>query len=84
VAMVTGLTLELHLASHKATDSHTSSQCSICQQLLITPGKFILESQFRFPSTEPFKYVIEFAPQSYIATLHHQPFSPRPPPHSPA
>jgi len=81
VAVVTGLTLELHLFSHKHPDNHSSSRCSICQQLLITPNKFASEPQLSLPDTDLLKDEIEFPIHSYVTTFRHKPFGPRPPPY---
>lgn len=83
VALVTGLTLKLHLLSHIHTDNHTSSQCTICQQLLTTQNKFTLEPQFNLPDTGSFQDEIEFPLLSPIITFRHEPFGPRPPPRCP-
>jgi len=80
VALATGLTLNLHLLSHEHPDNHFSSQCSICQQMLTTQNKIALEQQFNILDTDSFQVEIEFSPQTLLATFHHEPFGPRPPP----
>jgi hypothetical protein len=84
VALATGLTLKLHLLSHKHPDNHTSSRCPTCQQLLITPNKFVLEPQFSLPDTDSFQDEIEFPLQPLVPAFRYEPFGPRPPPDRPA
>jgi len=45
VAMVTGLTLELHLLNHKHSDNHIPSRCRICHQLLSTIDKINITTE---------------------------------------
>jgi len=80
VALVTGLTLKLHLYNHKNQDNHNSRRCSICQQLLLTPNQFTLEQQSSLLNTDLLKNIIDFPLQSPVITFHHEPFGPRPPP----
>lgn len=80
VAMVTGITLHLHLLSHQHPGEHDAEHCSICQQLLIAPGKFITEPELVLLDYNLQKDTIEFQSQSYVIALQHEPFGPRPPP----
>ena len=80
VAMVTGVSLQLHLLGHEHPEEHDSEHCSVCQQLLITPGKFIMEPVSNLPDTGFHAYNVEFQSQSYVIAFHFEPFDPRPPP----
>jgi len=81
VALATGLTLYLHLLSHEHPVSHSSSQCSICQQILTTQNKIALEQQFNILDTDSFQDEIEFSLQPLVAPFRYEPFGPRPPPY---
>jgi len=83
VAMVTGLTLQLHLLSLDNPDSHNSNRCAVCQQLLIAPHKFV-------PQPEPqidFRTVLPVStkpyPRTYFGRFFPASFNPRPPPFLP-
>jgi hypothetical protein len=80
VAMVTELSLHLHLLNHEHPEEHDSDHCSVCQQLLITHGKFITEPEPGLPDSNLLHDSTEFHFQSYIISLHSQPFNPRSPP----
>jgi len=80
VAMVTGLSLHLHLLSHHHPEEHDSEHCSICQQLLIKPGKFITEPESHLPDFNRLEGQLTFYSQSYTKTFRFDPFRPRPPP----
>ncbi len=82
MAMVTGVSLQLHLLSHEHPQEHDFESCSICQQLLITPGNFAPEPQLCLPDIDRDKDNFEFVPEFYITTLHCKPFDARPPPFS--
>ncbi len=78
--MVSELSPHLHLLSHEHPEEHDSEHCSVCQQLLIAPGKFITEPESGLPDSNLLHDDTEFYFQSYIIALHSQPFNPRPPP----
>lgn len=82
VAMVTGvlLQLHLHLLSREHSQKHDFDNCSICQQLLVSPKKFAAELQTYLPDKELHKDNFEFTPQFCIAAFHCKPFDARPPP----
>jgi len=80
VAMFTGLLLHLHLLSQDHPEKHDSEHCSICQQLLIKPGKFITEFESDLPGINLLESQLTFSSQSYAQTFHFDPFHPRPPP----
>jgi hypothetical protein len=63
VAMVTGLTLELHLYTHKNEDNHTSSQCSICQTLLSNTNKTSITAEPKIEKTNETEYSAVFVCQ---------------------
>lgn len=44
-AMVTGLTLMLHLFSIEHPEEHNCEQCPICQQIFINPAKVIIPDE---------------------------------------
>ena len=80
VAMTTGLMLQLHLAIDAHSEKHDSEQCSVCQQLLIVPGKFILEPELTLETAGQIEHYVNFHPTIRIKQFHHQQFGPRPPP----
>jgi len=80
VAMTTGVTLQLHLLSDTHPEEHDSKHCSICQQLLISPGKFILEPEPAIEMGGQIECYVNFHSAIYIKQFHHQQFNPRPPP----
>jgi len=80
VAMTTGVTLQLHLLSDTHPEEHDSEHCSICQQLLIAPGKFLLEPELTVEISSQIECCIDFHSTICIKQFHHQQFDPRPPP----
>ncbi|OHB78102.1 MAG: hypothetical protein A2Z25_23395 [Planctomycetes bacterium RBG_16_55_9] len=80
LAMVTGVSLDLHLLSHKRLQAHDAEHCSTCQQLLVSPGKFVMEPQSSLPDSNLDEDNVEVSFQSCAAALHCKPFDPRPPP----
>ncbi len=82
VAMVTGVSLQLHLLSHKHAEEHDFDDCSICRQLLVTHGKFTPVPQLCLPGIDQHKDSVEFVPEFYITAFHYNPFNARPPPSS--
>jgi hypothetical protein len=79
-ALVTGLSLYLHLLSHEHPEDHDAEHCPICQQLLIKPGKFIIEPESHLPDFTRFEGQLTFDSQSYTQAFHFDSFRPRPPP----
>ena len=82
VAMVTGVSLQLHLLSDTYPEEHDSEHCSVCRQLLLTPGKFLQEPQLCLPDTDRNNDSFEFVPEFYITAFHCKPLNARPPPSS--
>ena len=80
LTMVTELALTLHLSSHKHHGYHDSDHCPICQQLLVTSGKFITVSEPSLPNSNLQKDNVKFQSQFYVTAFHFEPFGPRPPP----
>ena len=80
VAMVTGVTLQLHLLSHEHSHEHDFDNCSICQQLLASPDKFISELQTTLLDKELYKESIEFVLQLNVTAFQSKSFDARPPP----
>jgi len=80
VAMVTGISLQLHFSSRDHRHGHDPDKCSICQQLLTVPGKFIAEPETKLPDSDPPGNNTEFHSQSCEISFHVEPFGPRPPP----
>lgn len=80
VATVTGVSLQLHLLSQNDHHKHAPDECSICQKFLNSFGKFTRESKSELPEANPLKYDSELPLHICITTLHHNSFSPRPPP----
>ena len=83
VALVTGLSLYLHLLSHEHPEEHDSEHCPICQQLLIKPGKFITVPESDLSDFTLLEGQLTFYSQSYTKAFHFDPFRPRPPPQLP-
>ncbi|MBN2314216.1 MAG: hypothetical protein JXM79_09820 [Sedimentisphaerales bacterium] len=83
VALVTGLSLYLHLLNHEHPEDHDAAHCPICQRLLIKPGKFITEPESHLPDFNRLEGQIAFYTQSYTQTFHFDSFRPRPPPQLP-
>jgi len=81
-AMVTGVPLQLHLRSEAHSEKQDSERCSLCQQLLLTPGKFILEPELAIETTSRIYGYINFHSIACIKQLIHRQFGPRPPPTS--
>jgi hypothetical protein len=82
IAMVTGVSLQLHLLSHGHSHKHDFDDCSICRQLLVSPEKFAAEPQNNLPNTEPYKESVKFVPEFYLTAFDCKPFNARPPPSS--
>jgi len=82
VAMVTGISLQLHLLSHEHSHEHDFDDCSICRQLLVSSKKFAAEPQIILPDKELYKESFEFLPKFNIIVFHCKPFNARPPPSS--
>lgn len=78
--MVMGITLHLHLMGHDHPKAHDAEHCSICQQLVIAPGKFMTEPESGLPDFNPQKNSVEFQSKFCIVAFHFEPFGPRPPP----
>ena len=80
LAMVTGLTLKLHLACFDDPAEHDSEHCSICQELLIAPSKFVPASQPELGTATQFEHHVEFPTFTCSKRLYPQPANPRAPP----
>ena len=80
VAMVTGILLQLHLLSDTHPEEHDSKHCSVCQQLLLAPGKFVPEPELTVEMGGQIKCYVNFHSAICIKQFHHQQFNPRPPP----
>jgi hypothetical protein len=69
--------------SHEHSREHDFDRCSICQQLLVTPGKYTPVPQLRLPDIDRHKKdSVEFVPEFYITAFQSKPFDARPPPFS--
>ena len=79
-AMVTGITIQLHLLSQNHLPDHDSDKCPICKQLLIIAGKFIVEPETDVHYSNPLGSDIVFHSQFFVLPLQFEPFTPRPPP----
>ena len=80
VAMVTGVSLQLHLLSHEHSREHDIDSCSICRQLLIAHGKFALEQELTLDIGDQFERDVHFHSTICVKRFHCQPSDPRPPP----
>ena len=80
VAMVTGISLQLHLLSDTHPEEHDSKHCSVCQQLLIAHGKFLLEPELAIEMGGQIECYVNFHSAICIKQIHYQQFNPRPPP----
>ena len=81
VAMVTGISLQLHLLSHEHSHEHDFDDCSICRHLLISPEKFAAEPQINLLDIEKHKDTFEFVPEFNITAFQCKPLHARPPPY---
>jgi len=79
-AMTTGVMLQLHLLSDAHSHEHDFDHCLICQQLLITPGKFVLGPELTAETDSQIERYVNFHSANCIKQFHHQQFDPRPPP----
>jgi len=79
-AMATGISLQLHLLSHKQSHQHDFDDCSICRHLLVSTEKFAAEPQTCLPDQELYKEIFEIVPQFFVAAFHCRSFDARPPP----
>lgn len=80
VAMVTGLSLQIHLMSDKSPEEHDSKHCSMCQKLLLSPEKFILEPEFVVEMAGRIECYTKSHSNICIKQFRYQQFNPRPPP----
>jgi len=78
--MVTGISLQLHLLSDTHPEEHDSKHCSVCQQLLITPGKFLPEPELAVEMGGQIECYVNFYSAICIKQILYQQFNPRPPP----
>jgi len=79
-AMTTGVTLQLHLLSEAHSHKHDFNRCLICQQLLLTPGKFTPEPELAIDMSDQIEHYVNFNSAICIKQFHHQQFDPRAPP----
>ncbi len=79
VAMTTGLTMQLHILSHKHSHEHDINSCLVCQQL-IALGKFYSEPQPSLDNIDRFEFTIELCPSTSYISSQPKPFNSRPPP----
>jgi len=80
VAMVTGITLQLHLLSQDHQHEHDSDECSVCQHFLTAPGKFTQGPESQLPGADSLRSCAELPLHTCITAFHRTPFSPRAPP----
>lgn len=80
MSMVTGVSMQLHLLIIEHPQKHDAEHCSVCQQLLLAPGKFMAEPPSILPEFNPQEDTVEFQSQSCTIAFHFEPFRPRPPP----
>jgi hypothetical protein len=80
VAMTTGVAIQLHLLGDAHPEEHDSEHCSVCQQLLIMPGKLALEPELTLEMDGQIECYVNFHSAVCIKQFHHQQFDPRPPP----
>jgi hypothetical protein len=78
--MVTGVSLQLHLLSEAHPEKHDLEHCSLCQQLLLAPGKFILEPEIAIEMASQVYGYVNFHSIVCVKQFTHQQFDPRPPP----
>ena len=79
-AMTTGVTLQLHLLGDAHSHEHDFENCLVCQQLLLMPGKFVLEPELTAETGGQIERYVNFHSANCIKQFHHQQFDPRPPP----
>jgi len=80
VAMVTGLTLKLHLLSHKHPEKHDSSLCPICQTLLGNTDKISIAIELEIEETNRTAYSSGFIFQTAPSFCNITILGPRSPP----
>jgi hypothetical protein len=78
--MAMGLSLQLHLLGEEHPEKHDSEHCSLCQQLLFSPAKYVLESEHTFEIGNQVECFSDVHNNICIKESHHQQFGPRPPP----
>ena len=79
-AMVTGMSLQLHLWSYDHHDEHDSDECSVCQHFLAATGKFMQEPRSGLPGLSLLESNAEFHLHVRVNIFQHSSFSPRAPP----
>ena len=81
VAMTTGLTVQLHILSHRRSHSnvHNIDHCSVCQQL-IALGKFCSGPHLSIDNIERFEFAVESCPNTLFLSSQPKTFDSRPPP----
>ncbi|MBN2592056.1 MAG: hypothetical protein JXA81_01010 [Sedimentisphaerales bacterium] len=78
--VTTGVILQLHLLSNENPEQHDSKHCSVCQQLLIAPGKFVLEPELALETGGQIERYVNTHSTICVKQFHHQQLNPRPPP----
>jgi len=79
-AVTTGIMLQLHLLSDEHSEKHDSKHCSVCQQLLIAPGKFVLEPELALETGGQIERYVNTNSTICIKQFQHEQLNPRPPP----
>jgi len=79
-AMVTGLSLQLHLLSQNHPQGHDSDHCPVCELLLAAPGKFTHGPQLELPDVNHLEGDAVHPLAARVAVFGRNPFTPRAPP----
>jgi len=79
-AMVTGLSLHVHLLAHDHGKTHDSAKCSVCITLHAAAGKFTAERQLDIAGLSRFQGDTDLPPDVHMSAFSRQPFAPRAPP----
>jgi len=79
-ALVTGLTLMLHLSSIEHPEEHNCEHCPICQQIIINPAKVIIPAEPVVIYEEIILYEVDFTFEYPTAIVENRCCIPRAPP----
>jgi hypothetical protein len=72
--------LLLHIFTQDHPESHDSSHCQICRQLLLGPQKYAAEPQAQADNTGSPTYCTDYCDSTYAHLFYSESLNPRPPP----
>jgi hypothetical protein len=79
-AMAAQTALLLHILTQNHPDSHDSSHCQICRQLLLSAQKYATEPEAQADNTGSPTYCADYCRFTYAHLFYPESFNPRPPP----